>query len=165
LKSSPPTSIWTWRPTNANPEPSSSKKRSPCGDERRLDLALVARIGRGEEVEQIRIFEHLRGEVGIGGRRANLGRWWLRSAVDFAAVIAIGGGAFVSMSALFGGVSAKFDGFPVPKSVDVDCGVGAHRHLAGVVERGVGRRPTLAAATKHPATREPGDHTLGIHEG
>jgi hypothetical protein len=37
-------------------------------DKRLLDLALSARIGRSEKVEEVRVLENLAGHIGIGGR-------------------------------------------------------------------------------------------------
>jgi hypothetical protein len=38
-------------------------------DERLFDLALAARVGGAQEVEQVRIFEDLGGEVGLAGEK------------------------------------------------------------------------------------------------
>jgi hypothetical protein len=47
-------------------------------DQRLLHLALAARIGRAEEVEHVRILEHLGGQVRLGRRqrRAEVGERW-----------------------------------------------------------------------------------------
>lgn|GEM_PF-5767409 len=37
--------------------------------QRLLDLALAARVGGAEKVEQVRVLEDVRGHVGVGGRQ------------------------------------------------------------------------------------------------
>ena len=62
-------SRWTWRPTKANPWPSSSRNRSrwsirPCSGSR-----FAADVGPADEVEQVRVAGRLLGEVGVTGRQ------------------------------------------------------------------------------------------------